>query len=183
MSNTFYSESYLEVIRKVHSNGLWGNVGGKTWDTIVEYCNRFGYKELLDYGSGHGSLSKAFNEHNVEITITEYDPGIESKSTLPNPSNFVVCIDVMEHIEEEYVENVLDDIKRCVLDKGYFAIDMREAGRILPDGRNAHITIRPFEWWHAKLEERFTILESDNFFTRGTFLVQSKNKQEEMEGA
>jgi hypothetical protein len=180
MSNTFYSDSYLDLIRKVHSKKPWGEMGGKLHMIVVNLCNRFGYKEILDYGSGHGSLVKAFREKNIDIEVTEYDPGIESKSTLPNPSRFVVCIDVLEHIEEEYVDNVLDDIKRCVLDKGWLAIDMEEAGRMLPDGRNAHITIKPFDWWLSKLEDRFDILESVNYelkpksLKRGSFLIERK---------
>jgi len=80
----------------------------------------------------------------------------------------------------EKIANVLDDLKRCVLDKAYFLIDMREASRTLPDGRNAHILIKPFSWWLSKLEDRFTIIDSVDYaqsstpIQRGSFFVKRK---------
>jgi len=180
MVNTFYSEEYLDLIRLVHSRKPWGSMGGKNVTTIGTLCKNNGYSELLDYGSGHGSLKKAIEEEKIDLLVHEYDPGVEGKTALPEPCSFVVCIDVLEHIELEYIDNVLDDLKRCTLDKAYFLIDMREASRTLPDGRNAHILIKPFKWWLSKLEDRFNIIDAIDYtqsstpIERGSFFLERK---------
>ena len=70
-----------------------------------------------------------------------------------------MCIDVLEHVEPELIDNVLDDLQRVTSKKGYFTISCRPASKILKDGRNAHILIQPKEWWKKKLEPRFKIIE------------------------
>jgi len=71
----------------------------------------------------------------------------------------VTCIDVLEHIEPELLENVLDDLQRVVDKYGLFTIHTGPAQKILPDGRNAHLIQQPLAWWSEKLIKRFTILK------------------------
>ena len=69
----------------------------------------------------------------------------------------MVCIDVLEHIEPAYLDNVLDDLQRCTDVIGVFTVACGPAMKILPDGRNAHLIQEPPEWWLPKPMQRFTL--------------------------
>ena len=89
----------------------------------------------------------------------EYDPGRPDTNQNPLPAEFVICLDVLEHVEPDHIDAVLDDLKRVVLKRGIFNIALKPALRALPDGRNAHILLQPSEWWKDKLEQRFKLLK------------------------
>jgi hypothetical protein len=69
-----------------------------------------------------------------------------------------VCIDVLEHVEPELVDDVLLDLQRVMKVGGYISISCSLALSILADGRNAHISIHPPEWWVEKLMKLFDVL-------------------------
>jgi hypothetical protein len=67
-------------------------------------------------------------------------------------------IDVLEHVELNYVENVLKDLARVTQKAGYFNVSTAPAQRKLSDGRNAHVTVRPSHWWTERLSRHFHIV-------------------------
>lgn len=160
------TDEYRSLIRDCHaaSGGNWGSTAFSRSKKILEYVDRTETTNILDYGSGPGRLKSKIEEtHPGKYSITNYDPGIEEFSASPIPHDFVVCMDVLEHIEPECIDNVLDDIKRVTLKGALLGITTIPAFTLLPDGRNAHILIQPFEWWKEKIESRFRIdFESHN---------------------
>jgi len=54
-------------------------------------------------------------------------------------SDLVTCIDILEHIEPELLENVLLELKRLHGRLYFFTIHLGPAGKTLSDGRNAHL--------------------------------------------
>lgn len=149
------TDEYQEVLRQTRrESGAWGTTGHQHANTIRNLLRGEQYKDILDYGAGSGSVAASLQEFNV----SEYDPGIEGKEHGNEPRSFVVCLDVLEHIEPDLLEAVLADIDRCLLDKGYFVISCRKAMKTLADGRNAHLIVKPPHWWSRKLQERFELL-------------------------
>ena len=69
----------------------------------------------------------------------------------------MICTDVLEHVEPEYLSAVLADLKRCVLKVGYFVIATGPSEKFYADGRNAHLTQQPAPWWIARLEAFFQV--------------------------
>lgn len=103
------------------------------------------------------------------MPILSYDPAIEGCEE-KKPCDLVVCTDVLEHVEPEYLDNVLNDIHRLMQKVGYFTVHTEAAMKHLSDGRNAHLIQKPYSWWFDKLSERFWVskmfnLSSDVFFT------------------
>ena len=152
------SSEYCELNAKLHSDNLAYGVGGSKHATKVLSIVEVLSKELdhapsvLDYGCGKGYLAKS-----LPFPIWEYDPAIPGKEESPRPADLVVCTDVLEHIEPDYLNFVLEDLKRCIKQIGYLVIHTGPASKTLPDGRNTHLIQKPLKWWHGNLSKFFQI--------------------------
>ena len=85
-----------------------------------------------------------------------YDPAF-SEYGPPKEADLVCCIDVLEHIEEIFLDNVLNDLKKITKKLGFFTIHTGPAVKILEDGRNAHLIQKPPSWWLPKMCSKFEI--------------------------
>lgn len=141
------SKEYLLQQKKMH-NGAYGVSGDKYAKLVLET----GHSDVLDYGCGKKLLEKALG-----FKISNYDPAISGLENNKNPHDFVYCGDVLEHIEPEFLDNVLSDISRCMKKEGIFVISTIPAKKKLPDGRNAHLIIKDNVWWKFKLSTYFNV--------------------------
>lgn len=153
------SEDYREQNRLLHkSHAGYGTSGAKWAPQILNVIETDGgYTSVLDYGCGKSTLAAVLSEKGH--TVAEYDPAIPGKDTPPEPSELVICGDVLEHIEPEYLDSVLAELKRLTKRKLIAVIDMAPASKTLPDGRNAHLIIEDAKWWGEKLTKIFDVLE------------------------
>lgn len=113
-------------------------------------------KTVLDYGCGKGLPYKAFNLRQLWSVddIQLYDPGVPQYQTKPTGLyDMTLCMDVMEHVPEENVDDVLEEIAKYTKKVAVLSISTRPASKTLPDGRNAHLTVKPVKWWKQKLNE------------------------------
>lgn len=148
------SDEYKALQVKAHRDRPdWGQAGMANRDQVVEFCKHNGFSTLLDYGCGKGHLRESLGTEG--IAVTNYDPGIPEFDARPEPHEFVVSFDVLEHVEPECVDAVLDDLKSLILKAGIFTVSTAPAKAILADGTNAHRCIRPKAWWLERLSERF----------------------------
>lgn len=147
------SPEYLKQNEMLHeSNPYYGVSGSKYTAEVLKLAQELGTQDVLDYGCGKGTLAKS-----LPFSIKEYDPAIKEKSAVPGVSDLVVCTDVLEHIEPDYIHNVLGDIARCTLKKAFFIIATGPAMKTLPDGRNTHLIQKDKTWWSEKILEHFKI--------------------------
>ena len=153
------SEEYRQQQAALHATGQYGVAGGDFAKRVAMILKEMQAKELLDYGAGSRlSLKMGLDELGVTgYRYTPYEPAVPEHSKSPEPSEFVCCIDVLEHIEPELLDNVLDDLKRVTKGVGFFTIHTGKAGKTLPDGRNAHLIQQPAEWWLPKILERWEL--------------------------
>jgi len=119
-------------------------------------------KTILDYGCGKGDQYFKENTHTeyfFGIMPSLYDPGVDKFSILP-PQQFdaVISTDVLEHIEEQDLDNVLREIFSKSTKFVYLGICNSPAIAILPDGRNAHVTQKSFDWWLDKIIKHSSVL-------------------------
>jgi hypothetical protein len=147
------STEYRALNAQLHTeNFAYGVGGGKHAETVIKLAESVKSKSVLDYGCGKGYLAKA-----IPWPIWEYDPAIPGKQESPRPADLVVATDVLEHIEPEKLDFVLEDIRRCVKQIGYFVIDTQPAAKTLPDGRNTHLIQRDAQWWRTQLQKFFKV--------------------------
>jgi hypothetical protein len=129
---------------------------------IVEH----GARTILDYGAGKGMqygpllIKLADGREFTRIQdfwgvehITCYDPGFVPSSTLPTGMfDGVICTDVMEHCPEEDLPWILGEIFAFARLFVYGNIASYPALKTMPNGENAHCTVRPPEWWKSLLQ-------------------------------
>lgn len=139
------SEGYRDLLHKMHVKQKNFGMGSKR---RREYILSLGYEDILDYGCGKGKLGLG----------RKYDPAIPDFAQDPEPADLVVCTDVLEHIEPDKLDNVLAHIKSKTKKYAYFTIGCAPAAKKLPDGRNAHLIVKPPSWWLEKLSQYFTLV-------------------------
>jgi hypothetical protein len=126
---------------------------------------RTGACNALDYGCGKGRQYEPMRIEGPDGTPYDgvidywgidyvhcYDPCYELYSKLPEGRfDAVISTDVLEHCPEEDVPWIIEEIfsyaERCV----YANIACYPARKHLPNGENAHCTIKPVDWWHEHI--------------------------------
>jgi hypothetical protein len=153
------SDEYREQQRVLHQNPNYG-VASLTFAPIVnQLLQKIQAASLADYGAGKCNLQKGLSDlGNTNFEYYPYDPAYPEYGS-PTPADLVTCIDVLEHIEEPYLDNVLNDLADMVRKIGFFSIHTGPAVKVLTDGRNAHLIQKPSSWWLPKLCERFEIAQ------------------------
>lgn len=154
---------YLEQYRLMHEDperykGISLQLHVENIRRLIEETDS---KSLLDYGCGKGhqyTKSKLHEKHFLGIMPSLYDPAVESHCTLPEGKfDGVISTDVMEHIPESQLDEVLDQIYSKSTKFVYLGICTVPAKAILPNGENAHCTVKPMGWWIDKIKPRMTV--------------------------
>lgn len=153
---------YQQQLVELHKKQKWGNQGWKALPTLLSMILQYRVKHprVLDFGAGECTLEQNAKWSLPQVKVVSYDPGMFGINKLPEgPFDFVICTDVMEHVEPQHVEETLDYLRNVTTHATYFIIACSKAKTILPDGRNAHLTIETPQWWHYKLASRWGELE------------------------
>jgi len=122
---------------------------------VIEKVNPF---NILDYGCGKGwqyTRDEVHKEWGVPIP-TCYDPYIKEFEKLPGVSakwfDLVLCVDVMEHILPEEVDDVLHEVM-FLGNFVYFHIDTKPALKTFSCGTNFHVSLHSKEEWIEKISK------------------------------
>jgi hypothetical protein len=144
--------------QELHKNPKYGIASLSYAPLVKQVMMQFVVKSLSDYGAGKCALRNGLYELGMkDFAYFPYDPAFPQYGD-PQPADLVCCIDVLEHIEPEYLDIVLRDLKAITHKHGFFSIYMGPAEKYLADGRNAHLIQQPSSWWLPKLCESFEIL-------------------------
>ena len=123
--------------------------------TIKQYIQQYEIKSLMDFGCGKGEqyLDKKMHQKYFNgVMPALYDPGVDKYSKVPEGTfDGVISTDVMEHIPESNLTEALDIIYSKADKFVYLGICTVLAQAILPNGENAHCTVKPLEWWVEKI--------------------------------
>jgi hypothetical protein len=144
---------YLEQYQEFYDNGGYENNDPviRAKDDIKEMLKQFQCKSLIDYGCGHGTQYNP--PHNLHqywglTEIYRYDPGVRIFNNKPiGLWDAVINTDVLEHIPEEFVRDVIKEIYSYATKFEYFQIATSPAKAILPNGENAHCTLKSHQEW------------------------------------
>ena len=112
---------------------------------------------FLDYGCGKAEQYLNFNIHEFlfpkkKINPCLYDPGHKPYSLLPSGSfDMTLSFDVFEHIPEPLLQRNLNNIYDRTNKIVFLGICTKLAAATLPNGENAHCTVKPVNWWVKKI--------------------------------
>lgn len=133
---------------------------------LLEFSRSLGAESALDYGCGKTaqyqdilpSTGKLLEE-SLGYSVFKYDPAVPRFDMRP-PSgtkfDLVWCTDVMEHIPEEDIPWVIADLVGFAAKGLFVTVATYPAKKCLLNGENAHVTVKPREWWI----EQFAGIES-----------------------
>lgn len=161
-----WTPEYGEMMKTMHEAGNFG-IHGYTdieWSAralLSLICTLQRPITVMDYGAGAGTYGEAVEKVFKWVKVTSYDPFHPKFRGNPDPEvhDAVNCTDVMEHVEFECVDNTLKYIADRTRFMACFSIGTEDAVKVLPDGRNAHVTQKSPKWWADKLREHFAIVD------------------------
>ena len=150
-----YSNSYIKQLQSLHGDpkrpqGFGGKV--KDLGKFYKYIDAWKPMSILDYGCGKGYILSHLKDKYPTIKFTGYDPALPMFNDVPNTTyDCVFSNDVLEHIEPEFISQVLLHINKLAVKYVWLRIDTAPARKTLPDGRNAHLIQESQQWWIDKL--------------------------------
>jgi hypothetical protein len=156
-------EYKAQLVRK-HQISPWGGSGWIWIPEIVKLVVLYKLKRptVLEYGSGRRTFKKTMDWAMPHVEVHEYDPGVPEIDLLPLPGttfDLVLNTDVMEHVEEQFVEQTFDRLYGYCRYAVVFNIACTPSKSTLPNGQNAHVTVKPPQWWKEHIEQRWSDVE------------------------
>ena len=153
--DSLISPEYLEQQREMFQmHPTYGTAAKKWAEMVAQLATAIGPEcTILDYGCGRELLQELL----PQFIVDGYDPAIEDRTERPERHDLVVCLDVLEHIEPHKLESVLNDLERVTGKVLLMNIATIPSVKLLPDGRNAHLIVKPLEWWLPKIWRRWAI--------------------------
>jgi hypothetical protein len=175
MFNGFQIRPYKELIKPIMANFSISSVldygcGGADW-------------ELSNFDSSGKSAKSYFNLERVY----RYEPSrnIDERQI----ADCVISFDVLEHVYISDVANTIRDMLRNASKLIIINVACYPAKKLLPNGENAHITVRPPLWWKGMFDAiapEFPNIEiflacSEDWQKTDSFEIYSAKKWEENE--
>lgn len=159
MSRHTISEDYLNLQKELYLNPNYGIASLEFAPLIAQIAKQTNIETLSGYGAGKKRLLEGLKNNGFNPKqYYPFDPAFPEYGE-PQKADLVCCIDVLEHIEPTKLDLVLDEIATITTGLGFFTVHMGPAGKILSDGRNAHLIQKPTSFWLPKLCQYFNILE------------------------
>jgi hypothetical protein len=132
---------------------------------IKKLIEETGTQTLLDYGAGKGhqyawrdvqlpdgSRIESLTAYWGVTEVAKYDPGHQPFADLPRGTfDGIICTDVLEHCPAEDIPWIVEEIFSFARQFVYANIASFQAIKTLPNGENAHCTVRSPDWWHGLL--------------------------------
>tara|TARA_B100000780_G_C21069529_1_gene430282 strand:+ start:628 stop:1272 length:645 start_codon:yes stop_codon:yes gene_type:complete len=127
---------------------------------IKRDLNLYNIKSILDYGCGGSDWmlkdfditnGKSAKEYFGLDNCYRYEPArdIDERQKVDCVMNF----DVLEHIFVADVSSVIDEIFSYATKLVVINVACYPASALLPNGENAHITVRHPHWWKAQIDQ------------------------------
>lgn len=157
-------------------HGDTNSITPKLWTYLVD---RFAVRSILDVGAGEGYALRFFHQHgvishgfdglrqnvdNAKYPIAEHDL---KKGPYHYPCDLSYCVEVVEHIEEKYVDNLMDTL----INSPVVVITHALPGQ---PGHH-HVNNQPKEYWIKKFEKLGYFLSIDNQFFKDIAYQENPN--------
>lgn len=127
---------------------------------LKELVQRHDVSTMLDYGCGKGMAYSDPREFGplgladqLGVHATLFDPGVPEFQKRPEGvHDLVCCVDVVEHVPAEDIPWLVGDLFSFTGKALLVTPSTKPAKKNLPNGENAHVTVRPESWWREQFE-------------------------------
>lgn len=152
------SSDLIAHYERTHKTRVYGTSSVKHMRFLRPWIRLRDPGSILDYGCGQSVFLDVL-DMGEDVALGRYDPAIPSYAERPQQVfDLLVSIDVLEHIEEADLPKVLQEMRESCRD-ALIVIDTKAANHTLPDGRNAHVTLKSHDWWRDALARHFDVVE------------------------
>lgn len=131
-----------------------------------------GQTNIVEFGCAAGYLVRHLRRRGHEawgLDISEYAMGLAHEDAAPylrwydmtavgmnhqfgdNYFKLAICFETMEHIDEKFVDIALSRIHDSITPDGYALFTICTAEQPNPYDDPTHVTIKPRDWWTARL--------------------------------
>ena len=126
-------------------------------DVVAPLFKTYNINTLLDYGAGGSDYAAPGFSENLsaqqyfeleEINLYEPARGIDQRKV----SDAVVCFDVLEHVYILDIPDIILELFSYTNKLLVVNVACYPARALLPNGENAHITVRTPEWWKGQFD-------------------------------
>ena len=126
-------------------------------DELRPIFEQAGVRSVLDYGGGGRPWDQALVDETTTLadylgvsTYRVFEPGrnIDDRQ----PADAVVCFDVLEHVFVGDLGYVVSDLLGLATKIAVINVACYKARAVLPNGENAHITVRAPMWWKGVID-------------------------------
>ena len=143
-----YYYHFLLRIMHLKSNVFKGYSLKPNIDCLNKIIEQDNIETLLDYGCGKALEYQPNPFKNKHLEIYLFDPYyLKYKKRPTKKYDLTICTDVMEHVENKNLVNVIKNISNFTSKSVFFSISTIPAKKILPDGSNAHVTLKKPDQW------------------------------------
>jgi hypothetical protein len=111
------------------------------------------------------------------MEVINYDPAISKWNKDPNPEDYLICTDVLEHVEPQLIDNVIEHLVSKFNKSAFLAIDLERSKNILPSGKNAHLIVKDASYWVNKMMGNHTIVATKQKNNRVLYLELTKEER------
>lgn len=140
----------LAEYERFHTDGTYGT-GGRHLPWLLPQLLALRPQSLLDYGAGRSKIALRLARKARIGIVDRFEPAVAELATKPNAVfDVVMSLDVLEHVPEDEIDNVLSEIASLGRDQIHI-IDIHPAKTILADGRNAHVSLHDGQWWENRM--------------------------------
>lgn len=170
---------YVEIYESVFNNY-------DDYDKHIEYYDRYNYileelntnkyQKIIDISSGKGILIKIiqekfsnidicstdikkFNDINVNFIILDLT-NKDDYNNITDKYNLLLCLDVLEHIEEKYIDDVLEFLSSL---STTFCFSIANHSDIKNE-HELHLIQENKKWWNKKLKKYYKIKKTFNLY-------------------
>ena len=143
----------LHLYKQIHKEQKsYGDTANHHYSKIKSFILDNNPKTILDFGCGKGKLQELVSRDFEDVLIHGYDPAIEGKEEIILSNyDMVITNDVLEHLYEDEIEFIVKEILDLKPKTMHHFICCRPAITLLPDGTNAHKTVKDEKWWLNKI--------------------------------
>jgi 2-polyprenyl-3-methyl-5-hydroxy-6-metoxy-1,4-benzoquinol methylase len=144
----------------------------KDYIMCVQFLQHTMAESVFDMGCGAGKYLKILE--NMKVPAEGYDPNVKEYSKMSEGTyDLVLCLDVLEHVPEAELDNILKAIESRTKKYAIFSIcDASLWGKYVD---KTHVTCHSKMWWREKLSKYFKMADTpENWIFKDQIYVGKK---------